>query len=102
MNRLSSLIKCQINVLIEHFKTPSNIICQVETLCKQHALLKDRATNRQKDISDSHTALEKLTEALNAMQHGIAKASASLDAIGPVAGDVAALKALQDELKVDN
>ena len=72
----------------------------MDALCKQHAALEAKAGQRQKEIDSTHKGLEQLTEALNATAQGITKASADVDAMGPIAGEVSAIKALQDELKV--
>ena len=72
----------------------------MDALCKQHAALEAKAGQRQKEIDSTHEGLEQLTEALNATAQGITKASADVDAMGPIAGEVSAIKALQDELKV--
>ena len=73
---------------------------QVDALCRQHAALKAKAGQRQKEIASGQKGLEQLTEALNAAAQGITKASADVDAMSPIAGEVTAIKALQDELKV--
>ena len=72
----------------------------MDALCKQHAALEAKAGQRQKEIDSTHKGLEQLTEALNATTQGITEASADVDAMGPIAGEVPAIKALQDELKV--
>jgi hypothetical protein len=72
----------------------------VEALRRQHAGLKTKAGQRQKDIAESQKGLNKLTDGLNAVQKAIGQAAATVDAMGPIAGDVGAIKKLQDQLKV--
>ncbi|KAL8599003.1 hypothetical protein ACOMHN_006812 [Nucella lapillus] len=72
---------------------------QVDALSKQHAALRDKALQRQKDIERSRQGLEELTQSLNAARQGITQATADVDSMGPTAGEVTAIKALQEELK---
>ena len=72
----------------------------MDALSKQHAALQAKASQRQKDIDSSQQGMEELTKALNTVRQGVTKAAADVDAMGPTAGEVAAIKDLQDELKV--
>ncbi|KAK7099742.1 hypothetical protein V1264_022800 [Littorina saxatilis] len=78
---------------------PQALKSHVEALHKQHAALKAKAEQRQKEIASGQKGLEELTQALNAVQQGFTKATTDMDSMDPIAGEVGAIKAMQEQLK---